>query len=440
MHINLRPLGVREFMFFALLLHLVYGIYQAKQGRYYLKDSYEYEWAAKNLLNEGILYSGDRSLPERMDYYSKRPPVYPLFLLACLLNPWVVIFVQSLLSLFNLFLAYKILKQLLPDEVEPNFGLFLLLLAWYPAQAIYTQLIMTEILFQTEICLMVYCLLRAQQSRHIGFETLYTLLLMAAMLTKPIMYLFALLHIVGMVFWAWKYNKKFVYVLVFLPLLTVQVYSHWNENRTGYWHFSTIQTLSLFQYTSQHVLNAALGEENAVLLTDSVWDRSLQIKDFKTSQELLLDFSNNTLKAYPKIFVLQTLKGMLNFFLDPGRFDLYHFWGMKNEEGEGLQRQFSAQGYQGLIAYILKQPWQWVILLPVLILGNALRWVGMGLFAGIKSVPLEKRLIIGIFILYLAGLTGTSGASRFAVPVFPLTMVGTIAFLQIRYLRLFRPH
>ena len=429
---------IRFAWFSILFLQVCFFSYQLFQERYLLKDSQEYIHAAENLAQEGVLYCGKWQPEKRLDFFTKRPPVYPLLIAS---TRWVpgfpilLLLLQNLLSLLNLMLAWKISIHLwrqsspnpspLPSSIPLPIFLFGL---FYPAQFIYSNLVMTEIVFQSLLTGAIYFLLTGISVKDKNKIGLYSLLLCISIFTKPVMYLAALPHLLGIAFLSWKWKRTSLIAWALLPLFLVLAYQFHNENRTGYFHFSSIQNLSLFQYTAYNLLAQEYGADRATAMNDSILEVMFTLPSYNGQQKLIQGYSLGVLTSHPGPYLGMHLKGMLNFFIDPGRFDFYHFWGIEEVGGKGLQRTFSEKGYEGVWAYIQTQPLGVLGLLGLVLGGNLLRW-GLAFWVLFdKRLPIVSRLILAIFIFYLAGLTGTSGASRFAVPLFPLSlsMIGFI--------------
>ncbi len=446
----------KRYIFWVILVivHLGSFVYQYSQKNWYLKDSHEYVFAARNVITSSILYSGDLQAPERIDFYTKRPPVYPLLLaLGFIITDDILstILLQHILSLINISLTLKILFFLIPkiqssDKSSLTSNIYisltdnritlilLLLLLLYPAQFIYANLVMTEVLFQTLITGAVYCLLLAWEKNHVKYLTFYTVLIMVSMLTKPVMYLFAIPHIAVITWYFLTWRKKQILILAFLPLLLVYSYQSWNESRTGYFHFSSIQNLSLFQYTTYNLLAQKMGENDATVYADSVLYESLEQPTYREEQELISAFCYQTLKKHIVSYAGMHFKGVLNFFIDPGRFDIYHFAGWNAEES-GLLKSFSTEGYSGIWNTLTKQPIGILLLLSMLVGINVLKLIACIVFTFDTAWNIRYRIPLLIFIIYISGLTGTSGASRFAVPVgLIIIAITTLEFLKLHEL------
>ena len=426
--------GSSQKIFWSLIIafHLGFLVWQLVHQQVMLVDSEEYVQEAQNIIQSGDFYCGDPGLPVRMDNYTKRPPVYPLFLafvLSIFGNKLWVIFFQSFISLLNIWLSLKLIRNIYSQISHPLLLLPFILL--YPAQLIYANLIMTEILFQTSLMLMAIWAIKAWREGSFTFFWLYTAALTVGIFIKPILYLFIIPHIVAGMIFIWKTRKfKFIIPLI-LPLIIVVGYMNWNAKRTGFFHFSSIQNLSLLQYSTYNLLIHTYGPEEALARADSILFASLDQPTYEQEQKYLQKECYAVIADHKLAFLGFHIKGILNFFIDPGRFDLYTFWGLQsNSDGQGFLASFSQGGYKGMFSYLWSQPLG-IIFLLVLIAGlNGLKLLSFLYFGFCKKAgAIEKIIILGL-ILYIAGLTGSSGASRFAVPVFPLILVTLPCFFH----------
>ena len=444
-------------------IHLFFFFYQQYYQSGHFKDSEEYIQSAQNLIQQGSFYCGDFDEPIRMDNYTKRPPVYPSIITVFGSGTGLML-LQTLLSLLNIYLVVRICKQLYPS-VNAYLILFPVLL-FYPAQFIYANAVMTEMLFQSLLLGMLILLdtnfltakaqweerkgrkafvnkthffapfavcfapLRLNKNIPIIYFLIYTLILLLAIWTKPIMYLFVFVHLIGSGIWAWRKRKFFILVLALLPLLCVGLYMGWNKQRTGYFHFSSIQNLSLLQYSTTYLLISKYGEEEGYKKADEILYRSLDKETYELEQKSLQRDCMDTISSNPFRYAVLHLKGMVNFFMDPGRYDLYAFFNATDKGGEGMLKAFSEDGYSGIWRYLLRQPLGWLFLLGIIFLFNLAKLAGLIAFAINRDISRQVRWIILIFILYIAILTGISGASRFAVPVFPLMLLALPSLMR----------
>lgn len=414
-----------------ILLPFFAFIWQTTKGPWILEDSQEYLHAAENLSERGLLYAGDWADPQRIDDYTKRPIVYPalLVLTGAQGHQQIMLYLlQIVLSIGSIWLIVRLTTRHL--KTKPPWFLWTILFILTPAQWIYGSLIMTEILFQALLLGVGWSLWQVLRQASLKFWSLGSLFIILAIFTKPVWYLFS---IVWLAIGIWKsiQLRKWVVVLVaVLPLVFVLGYMNGNKTQTGHFHFSSIQNLSLLQYTTTNLLVDVHGEEKGVHLADSILYLSLSQKDYHSEQALLqsacFSIIGDNLGAYAKMHA----KGIANFFLDPGRFDLWSFFQLPAPE-TGFLQAFSENGYQGIMSGLKKLPLGWLSLLILVFLANLIKTTGL-LFFLWKRRKEAIGLVVFIMFGYLAGLTGTSGASRFALPLFPWMLLCATSLTQIK--------
>lgn len=405
-------------------------IWQATKGPWILEDSTEYLNSAENLSERGILYAGDWAEPQRMDDYTKRPIVYPALLVLTGADDSQNLFlylVQIMLSIGSIWLISRLVIRL---RMKPPWFLWAILFVLTPAQWIYPSLVMTEILFQTLLVGVGLILWQVVRKYSLKLWWLGSGCIILAIFTKPVWYLFS---VVWLILGIWKSIQARKWGIIFaaiLPLLSVIGYMNWNQARTGHFHFSSIQNLSLLQYTTTNLLIDVHGQEKGTYLADSILYLSLGQKDYHAEQTSLQASCFAVVRENLGAYSLMHAKGILNFFLDPGRFDLWSFFQLPPPE-TGFLQVFSEDGYQGIITGLLKLPLAWVLFLLLVFVANLLKTTGLILFLWKK-----RREAIGLVVLllfgYLSGLTGTSGASRFALPLFPWMLLCATALTQIK--------
>ena len=62
-----------------LLVHLLFFLSSQIQTPAPLSDTEDYFNASRNLYSQGVLYCGDLSEPIVVEQFTRRPPLYPLF-------------------------------------------------------------------------------------------------------------------------------------------------------------------------------------------------------------------------------------------------------------------------------------------------------------------------------------------------------------------------
>lgn len=415
----------------AVLLSAFALIWQIFQGPWILEDSHEYLNAARNLSERGILYAGDWEEPQRIDDYTKRPIVYPaiLALIDAHSSQKILLYLlQAMLSIGSIWLISTLVKNRL--KMPPPWFLWSILLILTPSQWIYPSLVMTEILFQALLLGVGISLWQGIGENSLKPWWFGTGCILLAIFTKPVWYLFA---VIWLCFGTWKTirQRQVSYVLIaILPMLSVLGYMNWNKARTGHFHFSSIQNLSLLQYTTTNLLVDVYGEKEGIHKADSILYLSLSQPDYHSEQALLqsacFTVIGDNLGAYTRMHI----KGVANFFLDPGRFDLWSFFQLPPPE-TGFLQTFSEKGYAGILNGLLKLPLGWLLFLMLVLLANLVKITGLLFFLWNRRME-AIGLVVLILFGYLAGLTGTSGASRFALPLFPWMLLCTTSLIQTK--------
>jgi len=415
-----------------ILIHFSFLLYQGFEGRFFLVDSEDYIQAAKNIWEKQTLYAGD--MEEGKLYagnYSRRPPLYPFFLIPSQLfgESWLIsIFLQNLISLltFGLFLR---IYQLLYPEKQLSIFLFVFLL-FYPAQFIYANLVMSESLFQLLLTASIYFVIKGEKDKNEKDFILHALCLSAALLTKPVLYLLIPFHALYFLFRGFGERKRSFFITALIPFFVLFSYSWRNYAQTDYLHVSSVQNINLLQYPVTYVISQEMETAKADSLIDHFHIEARKKESFSEEQKYWSETSREVLATYPGTFLKLHLRGMLNFFLDPGRFDVYHFFGVEEAEGEGLMATFGKEGYGGIWSYLSRQPIGILLLLLGVLLLNGIKFLAFLSFPFQKNIPRLYRLYIWVPVLYIAGVTGVMGASRFAMPVFFLLVLMLLPLLE----------
>jgi hypothetical protein len=323
-----------------------------------------------------------------------------------------VMVLQMLLSICSVLLMLRIFSP-----GKQGGWILLPLLVLFPAQFIYSNMVMTEILFQFVLMLAAYRLYRYIQTEKIGLLWLYQLLLIVAILIKPVMYLFIVPNLVLFIVLYYKSRQRLVLISSFVPVIFVIILGGVNQQRTGYYHVSSIQQIKLVDNNLYYFLMNRDGKEAASAAKEQIHATCSTKKDFKEWSECLTESATAVIKEDLKGYALFHLEGMGRFFVDPGRFDLYKFFGIEKERGKGFLYHLNEGGLQGAWRYFISQPVLVVILLLLIALVNLLRLIGFLAFLFNKRFKLEFRLFLFFLIAFLAFATGPLGASRFMLPV-----------------------
>ncbi|GAB2791913.1 hypothetical protein HNQ93_003544 [Hymenobacter luteus] len=417
-----------------VLLHLVALGWQLRRQQPYFPDSGRYVQAAHNLRTHGTLYAESLAGPAlRPQEFTIRPPAYPLLLLLTGADtagrqPLIMLLLQNGLSLLNLTLA---LRWLASSRLSPRqWGLVLLLAATAPAQIIYANVLMSELLLQTAVVVLWRALLAfGQPARPTRAFAVAALATAAALLSKPVFFpAAAFLLVLGLVT-GWRRQRPALAVWGAVPVLVALLWMSRNEARTGYFHFSSITEINLLRYNVRGVLQAAEGPAAAENFVRSTLAESERLPAFRDQQHYVQRAGMTVLWRYPLAYAGQHLRGMLTFFLDPGRFDLVYFLGLQDAAGPGLLHHLNQRGSPALWEYLRHLPLGLLAGLLLILAANLLRLVLVLRFLASRSYSRVSRLLLLALVGYVAFLTGPLGASRFVVPVLPLLLAAAGAGL-----------
>ncbi len=395
-----------------------------------LRDSDEYLNAAASFSKNGSFYCFDDQKTIDFRGFTKRPALYPI-ILQLLEKHWFILLFQNLLSIFNLFIAFKIIGyKSFEDISKKGFLLLCLVMIFSFSQFIYANLIMADLLLQTFTLLIILALIKCWEKLN-GLRLIFLVgLVILALLTKPVVTFWIYILPVVIVTLSIIQKKRFkTYVIFFmislLPIVVYEEVSHHNEQITGLKHFSSISDINLLHYNTRYLLikkygNAQKADEILAPLMIETPDKetftsnSLAIR--KACKDLILDNKWRYLKIH-------TL-GAVRMLVDPGRFDLYQFLKVDSDDKSGLMEK-SMKSNGGLVSYFKKQPLVLLLVFLMVFLFNIIKLFFFVKFIQNKQITLMSRLVVLGFVLYFVGITGPIGASRFLLPVLPLLVFAT---------------
>ena len=360
-----------------------------------------------------------------MQEFTIRPVGYPLLVRATdgtAPRPVWLLMLQNLLSLLSLGLVLRWWAR----RARPQAGEWRVATAMalsFPAQLIYASAVMSEIPLQAAVVAMTGLGLRfigTEKNRYlVGVAGAAT----AAWLLKPAFYPLALVIAIMGLAWGWHRRRASIAGIGLLPLMAVVLCMGWNEQRTGYFHFSSIAEINLLHYNAAGVVRQVAGPAAAEHWVASVVQAANAQPDFAARQQLIRRRAGAVIREHPWVYARQHLLGMAALALDPGRFDIGQFVGVAPPAGGGLLVQLRTEGLRrvlqklplGLLAGLLA-----VFLANVVRLALALRGFRRLGNAG-RMGRIGRWVALGL-LFYVALLTGPLGAARFLVPVWPLLL------------------
>ncbi|GAB3871501.1 hypothetical protein GCM10028824_21360 [Hymenobacter segetis] len=407
------------------------------QGNWAFVDTGRYIQAADNLCRYGELYA--RPWPmmapsgQAVQEFTIRPVGYPLAILGLGGTggwPVMLLVVQNMLSLLNVGLIMRWWGRWASPSSR-DWVLAVAAVLTFPAQLIYASAVMSETLLQTAVLGIAIAALAFIHSPRLRYWAGGAVAAIAALLLKPVFYPLAFVVAVLAVGVGWRYRRPAVAAVGLLPVLVVGLYMLWNQQRTGYFHFSSIAEINLLQYNAAGVLRQIAGPEVEEKWVTQVIDQANAAPDFAARQHFIQAQAGAMLTAHIGLYARQHVQGMAALFLDPGRFDLSHLLGWLPPAGGGLLTQ-ARQGRLWQAATNL--PWGQLSLLGLILLANVAR-----LGAAVRGFYRMKhgnaawrygRWVAAGLLLYVAALTGPLGAARFLVPVWPLLLALALAGLR----------
>ncbi len=415
---------IDKFLIALTSVQLFFLIYRIIQNNYLvLIDSVEYFNLAKNILNNFEFHIGGPNSTIEPESYTKRPPLYAVFITifsGFLNSKALVICIQSLLSISSILIIKSIFKAYFGNI--NNVLLFLFTFSFLN-QFIYSNFIMSEIFLQFLIVISMYVLNKLLNKKSLKYLLYYQILVILLFLTKPVFYLYVIPNILLTYLLCKRINLKFGTIYASIPLLVVFLYCQWNYNRTGSYNFSSIQQINLVNYNLKYFHTNKYGTTYANNINTRIREEAQEINNYSKRLDYMTSTAINHIKKDLLSYLVFHAKGAVRIFIDPGRFDMVNFFKLnsdvKNEVG--LLKQINEGGLKSAIDYLKTQPLLIIICFNLVLLFNLIKFLGFLWFL-IRKLK-QSKLIIWIifgFILYIAGLTGPLGASRFIIPVLPL--------------------
>ncbi len=417
--------------------HLFVLGWSLSQCSWNFTDSGRYVQAAANLKLHGQLYArpwlGTVPQGQAVQEFTIRPVGYPLIIWVLggiEGRPVMLLVLQNLLSLLNIGVVLGWWVRL--GRPKPSHWPWaVLIILTFPAQFIYASAVMSEMLLQTAVVGMAAAGLLFVKTRRTHYFAGVAVAMVLALLLKPVCYpLAAVLAGVGVLLAGWQ-RRVSLGVIGLVPVVVAGLYMGWNEQRTGYFHFSSITEINLLQYNAAGVVRQLEGPAAEEKWVDGVLNSANAQPNFRARQELIRARAGAVLWAHPVVYARQQAQGMAALVLDPGRFDISQLLGLAAPIGGGLLAQTRAGTLWQALA---KLPLALLGILGVVLLANASRLVlAIRGFRRLKNgAPMlhHGRWIAVALLLYVAVLTGPLGAARFLVPVWPLLLGLALVGLQ----------
>lgn len=423
--------------------HVVALWWALASGGWSFPDSGRYVQAADNLRLHGELYArpwtaGQVPQGQAVQEYTIRTIGYPLMVLGLrgeLGKPVLLLVGQGMLSMLNIgFILGWWARHVRPKT--QHWILAVLGVLTFPAQIIYASTVMSEVPLQSVVLALAVMggnFITTGKTKYVAGVVACVIV---ALLLKPVFYPFVIV-VASLGLWvAWQRRQPRLALWGMIPVLVVGLYMQWNEQRTGYFHFSSIADINLLHYNAAGVVRQVEGpvaEEHWVV---DVLQEAGKQPNFAARQRVIQMRAGAVLWAHPVVYARQHIQGMGALWLDPGRFDISQFLGLGTPAGGGLLAQVRAGG---MIQALQTLPLGLLSALGIILLANVARLVlavrGFGRLRTEVPVLRYGRWVVVGLLLYVALLTGPLGAARFLVPVWPLLFGLALVGLKWRHER-----
>jgi hypothetical protein len=423
-------------IFFLLLLHAAFFFYAVDKKNFYLPpDSYEYLNQRDNWLREGHFYQGNPEQPHRMYLETRRPPLMAFILATikfiCRQDVCIVI-IQNLLSV-----GLLIYTMILLRKTDASFKVLLLpvFLLFFPSQMIYASRIMADVFFQVLI-FVAFCFLLSGRNNLFAFFLFLTL----ATFVKPILFGVWFPALLILLLLRKKLSLKMRHFAGVITMASAVILFSWfNYQKTGIFAFSSAPESFLPDYVALPVLHLAEGREKAMEMHRQIHEKAQQQNDYPSYRSMLIGQSLSVTMNYPLTTIVLWIKGIIQFFIDPGRWDVLAFTGRQPEEHpEGWLHRLKWQGPVAAREHWFKQP-PWLSVFSIAAMGiNLMLLFGFLLMLKDARYPLLFRVMAAVVVIYLALMTGPLGSARYRLAIFPLLLLSLPAAWRwaIRNLRL----
>lgn len=425
-------MNYKKFLIILIFVHLFFFIYSIFWGNIYVGDYPEYLNQAKNLIKHGNFYAKDYSDKFDVNYLTRRPPVYAIFIILSWLivnSDYSIIFFQSILSIINILGVCKFLKSF-NFKINIYFWVLLFVIL-YPSQLIYANLIMTEMLFQTFLFWSVYFCFKFLKSHSLKDLLWNNIFIGLTALTKPVMLVFVFINLLFFIYIIFRKKIKITFVLpCLLPVLCVMSLSYYNYTQTNYFHYSSLQFNHLFDYNAVFIIHNIYGEEEGNKILKDYITHFDTLKTLQKIADEKYKYSKEIILGNFDQYLSYQMKGFANFFLDPGRFDVFTYLKINPDNNKGLQNAFLYEGYKGIFKYYLNLPLPILTYLTLIMLMNIIFIISLIFFIFEKKVKGNLRFYIIFIAIYIAVFSANYAALRYKLPLYPFLLISAIFLVE----------
>ena len=279
---------------------------------------------------------------------------------------------------------------------------------------------MAEILLQTLLLAGLFLVIRYFVTEKLKYLFWYNIFLVIAVLVKPVLMYF---WIVNLLFHLWIFNLYRHRIILLMPFLMFIAISSWslrNYSITHYFHFSSIKSFNLLYYNTSSFLINNMGVEYAQHTIGEI-DSVSQTLPFPEATRYIEQRCFKIIKEHWLAYGIYHLRGILFFFIDPGRYDVYQFFDLTQDRG--FFHYITVYGLSGIPKLLVEIPPGLLVFIGVILIFNLLFFTTFIFFYIRVPAPYYLKIIIFLVVLYFALVTGPLGASRFRLAIFPYLLI-----------------
>ncbi len=421
------------FILSLLLIHCAYfGLAWGYEG-ICNGDSDEYLKTAENFKYHFECYNWVWTDQKNPAFYSLRPPIYGIFIFLLKTvchNDYFVLFFQNILSICTWLLTLHISHQLKPDfKIEIPIIVSLLIV---PSQMIMVNTIGADWLLQFWLTFALFFLVKFIRNGSPDSIAGYNISLALAVLTKPVMMYFWIPNLlVSFYFFYHKRSFKILICSLILPL-TVLCWSLRNYNKTGLFHYSSIKTQNILDLNAGAVLIKLYGAKEANIIKNKITDKAEKIEKYPEKCEFIVQNAMTIIKDHPVLYSYCHVRGMFNFMLSIGRYDLKNFF---NKEFDNLNisiaREIEKQGLLGFLKFYFQNVnICFVAFFVMAFVWNIVILAGFLTFCMKSTINIQIKIFIALLVFYSAFVCGPGGDIRFKLAVLPYLILTLSSFYK----------
>ena len=417
-----------RFLLLLFIAHTVFFLVAVFCKRIYMGDSFEYVYMALNIRDYGWFYCGNPALPVVPEYLTLRPPLYSLFLAFIYLfavNNWVVILLQNLISIFNIYCLRDTIRKLgYKRRYDYVLMAFVLL---YPAQFVHTNTIAPDLLLQTSVLLYFRYFILLLKKREWEYALYMSLALIAGMFIKPVLYPFCWAHCILLLLVAAYFRKGLIRYSfsALLPLCILMLYMSWNYERTGKAHFTSTQSFNAVYYYYFYFIDRK-GMDYAQHFLKEERAKIASVPEFKDRYDYANKRGLQLLKENFAPYMAYHIAHSAKMLIDPGKGEWDMFTGhttlgqLYTKPQKSLILTIREEGWTGFEDYLVRNPS--FMLAAIVLLFNIIRLSGLLAFCFMRKIDWRVRAFVICIIGYFCITTGPIANTRYFMPIYLITI------------------